>query len=79
MIFVEFHAMDLSGNPAPVCGDRGVLVVDGRFRLSTWIKWAQEHIDRHPKYWFTGFKIFRGENINRNGNKCIYSSGIVEG
>ena len=62
MTFIQFYDADLSGKIAPVCGDRGVVILDGRTRLSTMIEDAKNFNGyRRPVY--DAFAICRGESF----------------
>ena len=69
-VFVQYLDYDLKGKLAPVCGDRGIVILDGRQNLQTWIADAEMFNGfRRPTY--PAFDILRGD---RNFTKTIYQS-----
>lgn len=58
----------VTGNVYEPCGDRSVVILDGRNNLETWIKDAEKFNGfRRPMY--PGFRIMRGDF---HSAKCIY-------
>jgi hypothetical protein len=62
----------ISGKIYEPCGDRAVVILDGRLNLDSMINAAHENNGaRRPRY--AHFKIMRGARFNGN-NKVIYST-----
>ena len=66
MVFIQYFQKGLLSNkPIEACGDRAVIVLDGRQSLETW---KQDAIDnngiRRPVY--CGYQLFKGDNFNRS-------------
>jgi hypothetical protein len=60
----------VTGSLYEPCGDRSVVILDGRRNLSGWIEDAHAMNGyRRPQY--AGFKIMRGDLRNA---KCVYNS-----
>jgi len=58
--FIQYLDYDLAGKLSEPCGDRAVIVVDGRNSLPTWIELARNNNGiRRPKY--AGFAIHMGD------------------
>jgi len=57
-----YHKGVLTGKLTPACGDRAVLILDGRHNLQT-LK-AEAATMNRPEY--NGFQIFKGELTGRN-------------
>jgi hypothetical protein len=66
MVYIQyFHKGCVSGNLIPACGDRAVVVIDGRNRLSTWKQDAvQFNGFRRPVY--DAYQILQGESFTRS-------------
>lgn len=66
MVYVQyFDKSCISDNLIPACGDRSVVVLDGRNKLETWIQDAIKFNGfRRPKY--KAFQIFKGESFTRS-------------
>ncbi len=66
MVYVQyFHKGVLSGEDIPACGDRAVVVLDGRQNLNTWKQDAVKFNGfRRPIY--TAYQIMRGESFTRS-------------
>ena len=61
MYFAQFYR-DTAGDQ-PVCGDRGVLILDGRESLHSQYMHARDWCER---YKYSSFKIMRGESFTRS-------------
>ena len=62
----------ISGKIYEPCGDRAIIILDGRLNLDSMINAAHENNGaRRPQY--AHFKIMRGNRFNNN-NKVIYST-----
>jgi hypothetical protein len=64
MVFVQYFCRGLvSGELTPVCGDRAVVVLDGRQSLETWKNDATVFNGyRRPTY--DAYQIFKGRNFS---------------
>jgi hypothetical protein len=60
MYFAQFY-LDADGTIEP-CGDRQVIILDGRESLSSQYEHSQEHASR---YKFKSFRIMKGERFSR--------------
>jgi hypothetical protein len=60
MYFAQFY-LDGAGTIEP-CGDRQVIILDGRESLHSQYEHAQEHASR---YGFKSFRIMKGERFSR--------------
>ena len=59
---IEYMDYDLSGELAPVCGDRGIVSLDGRNNLETQIQDGHNSNGyRRPVY--PAFRIIEGERL----------------
>lgn len=61
MYYAEFYH-DTAGTQ-PACGDRSVLILDGRESLHSQAKYAQDWCNRHK---FKSFCIKKGESFTRS-------------
>ena len=66
MTYVQyFHKGVLSGEDIPACGDRAVVVLDGRQNLNTWKRDAVKFNGvRRPSY--TAYQLMQGESFTRS-------------
>lgn len=63
MKFVQyFHKSAISDELVETCGDRGVIILDGRQNTATHITIAKEE---GAKRGYLAFQIWRGENLLR--------------
>ena len=61
--YIQYLDYDLAGKLSEPCGDRSVIILDGRNNLQTWIQIAKENNGvRRPL--FAGFTIQQGDFIN---------------
>ena len=63
MLYAQFFHKDLAGNVAEACGDRSVIVLDGR--------WSAQHVREIAdaeclKRGYIAWQIFRGETFCRS-------------
>lgn len=65
-IYIQYYDWDLSQTLAPVLGDRGMVILDGRNRFETWVKDAKR-FNGYRRRIFPGFKIYKD-------NREIYSN-----
>lgn len=65
MVYVQYYQTDLSGKLAEACGDRAVVVLDGRNKPETWKADAVKFNGfRRQKY--EAYAIFKGESFTRS-------------
>ena len=66
MVYVQyFHKGVVSGQDIPACGDRAVVVLDGRQTMSTWHQDAVKFNGyRRPAY--TAYQLMSGESFTRS-------------
>ena len=66
MVYVQyFHKGAMSGQDIPACGDRAVLILDGRQTMQTWHQDAVEANGyRRPAY--TAYQLMHGETFTRS-------------
>jgi hypothetical protein len=66
MVYVQyFHKGVVSGENIPACGDRAVLVLDGRQTMQTWHRDAvAANGNRRPAY--TAYQLMSGETFTRS-------------
>lgn len=62
MYFADFYQRDLNNNLVSACGDRSVLILDGRETLLTQIKHARQWAAKHG---YTAFTLNKGESFTR--------------
>lgn len=69
--YIQYYQKSaISDDLISACGDRSVLILDGRQNLETWINDGYENNGhRRPKY--EGFKVMKGD---LRSSKEIYSS-----
>jgi len=60
MYFIEYYTRDLAGNMEPVCGDRGVIILDGRLSADKYHDIAREEGKRRG---FTFYKLCEGRSF----------------
>jgi hypothetical protein len=65
MIFVQYYNKSIEGKFIEACGDRAVVVLDGRNRVETWHEDAQKFNGyRRPIY--AGYRLFKGSSFLDN-------------
>ncbi len=66
MVYIQyFHKGVVSGQDIPACGDRAVVVLDGRQTMQTWHRDAvTANGNRRPTY--TAYQLMRGETFTRS-------------
>ena len=64
MVFAEFYyAGVLTGEPVPACGDRAVIILDGRNSWDAWHRIAStECVQRR----YMGYRIMQGDTFARS-------------
>lgn len=60
MTFAEFYTRDLRGEIVPACGDRAVIILDGRERLATHCAHASTECKRRG---YIAWRICRGSRF----------------
>lgn len=64
MTFAEFyHRGVVTGKPIPACGDRSVIILDGRNSTKTHVSIAREECRKRG---YIGFTLNRGETFVRS-------------
>lgn len=69
MYYVQFYQKPViwregqSADPIEACGDRAVIILDGRERLVTHLAYSR---DQCVKRGFVGFRLYRGESFTRS-------------
>lgn len=69
MYFAEFYQRDLSGLISEACGDRSVLILDGRESAD---KHHAHAIDWAKRHKFIGYKLCKGESFTRVEKRSGY-------
>ena len=65
MIFVQYYIKNSDDKFMEACGDRGVIILDGRNSLATWHDDARKFNGyRRPKY--AGYQLFKGNSLLNN-------------
>lgn len=62
MIFAQFFRTDLNGNLSEACGDRSVIIVDGRLSLNSKRELAARECKARG---FEAWQLFTGDSFNR--------------
>lgn len=77
MVFVQYYDIDLAGKLSECCGDRAVVVLDGRNSLETMHKDAKAFngVNR-PEY--KAYRIYKGESFSRS-NPITNIISLTEG
>lgn len=57
MVFAEFYRKSFDGIYTPACGDRSVIILDGRMRKDYWSSIAAKECKARG---FDGYRIARG-------------------
>jgi len=60
-----FHKGVISGQNIPACGDRAVVVLDGRQTIKTWNQDAVR-FNGYRRESYTAYQIMRGESFTRS-------------
>ncbi len=63
--FVEYYEKRKDGTFYNPCGDRSIVILDGRRSLSN-LKLDAIECNGHRRPVYDAFQIFKGDNINRN-------------
>lgn len=76
MVFAEFYHMSVPGDwnnnvskPIPACGDRAVIILDGRRSRDAHLRIAREECKRRG---YIGFKLHSGESFTRSKELSPY-------
>lgn len=65
MIYVQYFHYGTTGKLIPACGDRSVVVLDGRQKLHTWLQDAKNFNGwRRPVY--PAFQLWRGRSFTQS-------------
>lgn len=56
----EFHHIDLAGNLVPACGDRSVVILDGRISSEAMHAIAADECDKRG---YVAYRIMRGDRF----------------
>ena len=56
----EFHHIDLAGNLVPACGDRSVVILDGRVTSEAMHAIAADECDKRG---YVAYRIMRGDRF----------------
>ena len=72
-VYVQFLTLDTQGEVCDLLGTDGVFVLDGRFKLRTWIFDALAQIERLKNVQpdIVGYKIVMADSFRNDGN-CIH-------
>ena len=63
MIYAQFYHYDLGGKLAEACGDRSVVIIDARLRMSTIGEIAAEECKKRG---YVAWAIFKGESFTNS-------------
>ena len=64
MIYAQFyHPSCLDGKPIEACGDRSVIILDGRQNRKTWKETAQTECKKRG---YIGWSLYSGETFTRS-------------
>jgi hypothetical protein len=66
MTYIQyFHKGVVTGNDIPACGDRAVVVLDGRQSLRTW-KQDAVRFNGYRRPMYTAYQIMQGDSFTRS-------------